>query len=226
MSTERHPWGSQETEMKQKARSHLFVVAGTYSAARLKGRTAKWNEKGITSAVWTWRPLLETGLQYQWKVKKIKQILSSFVGHGYKCLLYSACPLFYMQQYMTGTPPLLQKCYGNHTQYFKSFSSIFHFPLFSGWENRHVSSTKEYVKPSKPSTLTRLKVINSAYVETWWLQFLWAGKLSNCRSGHINYVRCLLSLLTNHTTTDSHSHVTKFDCLVGGTPVIYLLSII
>lgn len=61
------PGESQEAEMKQKARSNLFVVDGTwfFSAARLKGRTARRNEKGITSAVQTWRPLPETGLPYQ-----------------------------------------------------------------------------------------------------------------------------------------------------------------
>lgn len=37
------------------------------------------------------------------KGKEIKQILSSFVGHGYKCLLYRAWSLCDMQQYMTGT---------------------------------------------------------------------------------------------------------------------------
>lgn len=68
------PWGSQEAEMKQKARSNLFVVARTqfFSAARLKGRTVKWNERGITSAAQIRRPLQETGLQYQLKREENK----------------------------------------------------------------------------------------------------------------------------------------------------------
>lgn len=68
------PWGSQEAEMKQKARSNLFVVARTqfFSAARLKGRTVKWNERGITSAAQIRRPLQETGLQCQLKREENK----------------------------------------------------------------------------------------------------------------------------------------------------------
>lgn len=57
--------------------------------------------------------------------------------------------------------PLL--CYRNHTDYFKSFSSIFPLPLFLVLENGQVSTTKEYVKPSN---LARKKGINSAYLQT------------------------------------------------------------
>lgn len=61
-------------EMKRKARSNLFVVARTqfFRAARLKGRMAKRNEKGITSAAQIWRPLLEMELQYQLKQEENK----------------------------------------------------------------------------------------------------------------------------------------------------------
>lgn len=99
-STKRRLWGSQEAEMKRKARSNLFVVAGTqfFSAGRLKGGTAKWNEKGITLAAGTRRPFLGK----RTAVSIWKQILSSFVTHGHKCLIpYSVWPFCYMNN----TPP-------------------------------------------------------------------------------------------------------------------------
>jgi len=121
-----------------------------FSVPRLEGRSAKWNEKGITSPLWTWRPLLETRPPEGKYCYSLQDML----------LLYSTNPLCSKQHHMIYFLYCRNIMETLHTV-FKSMSSIFHVSLFSGWENWHVSSTKDSLKSSQPPTLATLKGIYS-----------------------------------------------------------------
>lgn len=119
-------------------------------------------------------------------------------------------------------PPLL-KCYGNHTHYFKSFSSIFHFPLFSGWKNRHVSSKNRICEPEK-AKYSQSNGGDYAYAETQWPEFPWDGTPSCCRRLHIKHPWSWIPLFTNQTKTELNPSLTA--CLrLRATPEIQTSSL-
>lgn len=198
------PWGSQEAEMKQKARSNLFVVARSqfFSAARLKGRTVRRNEKGITSAAQIWRPLLETGLRYQSK------------REGNKANIVILCRTWVQVSFVQSMVFVWHATiHDRHTSYCRSVMVIIHtiskafHPFFISQCSQgertgrfHQQKNMWILASQGPSQGRRQQILHF---------YKPRGFTFNVTGWHARCWRALLMVI--HTTADLYPHATCFD---------------